>query len=79
MQPLDRGEVGARGFLALQRLEGGSGKSIVDGAQAVGPLRMPVARVVQKAGGMGEEQRRHGPKTWSFKWGGAHSSLTRAW
>ena len=59
MQPLDRGQLGARRLLALQRLEGWRGKSIVDGAQAVGPFGVAVAGVVQKAGGVGEEQRGH--------------------
>ena len=59
VQPLDRGQIGARRLLALQRLEGGRGKRIVDGAQAVGPLGVAVAGVVQEAGGVGEEQRGH--------------------
>ena len=40
-------------------LEGGRGERVVDGAQAVGPLGMAVARVVLEAGGMGEQQRGH--------------------
>ena len=59
MQPLDRGEVGERGLLADQRLEGGRGERVIDGAQAVRPLGMAVTSVVQKAGGMGEQQRGH--------------------
>ncbi len=59
MQALDHGEVGERRLLALQRLERGRGERIVDGAQAVGPLGMAVARVVLEAGRMGEEQRGH--------------------
>ena len=59
MKPLDRGEVGERRLLADQRLEGGCGKRVIDGAQTVGPLGVAVARVVLEAGGMGEQQRGH--------------------
>ena len=37
------------------------GERVVDGAQAVGPLGMAVARIVLEAGGVGEEQRGHRP------------------
>ena len=59
MQALDRGKIGKRRLLALQRLEGGRGERIVDGAQAVGPLGVAIARVVLEAGGMGEQQGGH--------------------
>ena len=80
VQPLDRGEVGERRLLALQLLEGGRGKRVVDGAQAVGPLGVAVARVVQKAGGMGEQQRGHIAVWLARRVGlGRHSSLTAPW
>ena len=59
MQALDGGEIGERRLLALQRLERRRGERIVDGAQAVGALRVTVAGVVLEAGGMGEKQRGH--------------------
>ena len=59
VKPLDRGEVGERSLLALQRLEGGCGERVVDGAQTIGALRVAVTRVVLEAGGMGKQQRGH--------------------
>ena len=57
---LDCGDVGQRGLLALQILEGGRRQRVVDGAQAIGPLGMANARVMQEAIRVGEEQGGHG-------------------
>ena len=56
---LDDGKVGKRRLLALQPVEGWRGKRIVDGAQAIGPLRMALAHIVKQAVWMGEEERWH--------------------
>jgi hypothetical protein len=59
MQALDRGKAGKGGLLALQAGEGWSGKRMLDGTQAIRPLRMALTHVVQQAVGMGEEEGRH--------------------
>jgi hypothetical protein len=46
MKPLDRGEVGAGRLLALQRLEGGCSKCVIDGAEPIGSFGVAVAGVV---------------------------------
>ena len=59
MQALDDGEVSERRLLALQRPKRRGGERIVDGAQTIRLLRMTVARIVQQAGGVGEEEGGH--------------------
>ena len=50
---------GKRRLLALKRVEGGRGKRVGDGAQAIGALRMALAHIVKQAVWMGEEERWH--------------------
>ena len=56
---LDRGKIGTRRLLALQRDKGRRGKGILDGAQAIRPLRMALAHIVEEAIWVGEKQRGH--------------------
>jgi hypothetical protein len=63
MQALDNGNVGKGGLLALQRGEGWRGEGLVNGAQAIRPLRVAFPHVVQQAVWMGEEEGRHQVET----------------
>ena len=56
---LDDGKVGKRRLLALKPVEGGRGKRVSDGAQAIRALRMALAHIVKQAVWMGEEERWH--------------------
>jgi len=56
---LDDRKIGKWRLLALQRLEVGRGERISDGAQAIRPLRMAFAHVVEEAVWVGEKQRWH--------------------
>ena len=56
---LDHGKIGKRRLLSLQRVEGGRGESVSDGAQALRPLRMALAHIVKQAVWVGEKERWH--------------------
>jgi len=59
VQAFDQCEVGERRLLSLQRFERRRRERSFDGAQTIRPLGMAITRIVQKAGGMGEEERGH--------------------
>jgi hypothetical protein len=59
MHALDRGKIGNRRLLALQRGEGGGGERILDGTQAIWPLRVALAHIVEQAVWVGEKERWH--------------------
>jgi len=59
MQPLNDRKIGERRQLALQAAKSIGRHRVVDGAQAVRPLWVALAGVVQKADRMSEEERRH--------------------
>lgn len=77
MKPLDDGKIGERRLLALQGLERGGRERIVDGAQAVGPLGMTEAGVVEQAGRVSEEERGHEGDRYANR--SRRGSLTGVW
>ena len=83
MNPRDRGEVGAGRRVARQHLKGLVLKRAFDRPQAVGPLGMALAHVVREAGGVGDEERGHGPSlppfslAWRFYSPRSSSALSR--
>ena len=60
MEPLDHGEIGARGLLTREIMKALVFERVLDGAQAVGPLGMAEARIMLEAGRMGQKQGCHG-------------------
>ncbi len=64
VHPLDHGEIGERRLLSLQAAERTASQRLVDSAQAVRPLGVALPGIVQEAGWMGEEERRHRQIAW---------------